>query len=227
MSQAGRAGAADRSVCFAACSRKVLASMVWKKSCRGAGWASLCTAGALAAPRLSRASSTVWYTASNTSRSRANFTWVLAGWTFTSTAVTGTVTDSTQPGNLPFMIWLRYPSSSAAVSSWDLMNRPLTKNTCMDREPRPWSGPVMKPFTATSPPRPAMGTSPRAKSRPRAAYTAESSFPSPGVWRASWPSLMNLKEISGWDRARCCISPPTAAVSALSLRMNFSRAGVL
>ena len=28
----------------------------------------------------------------------------------------------------------------SAVSSWDLMNRPLTKNTCMDREPRPCRG---------------------------------------------------------------------------------------
>ncbi len=31
--------------------------------------------------------------------SRANFTVVLAGWTFTSTAVTGSVTDRTHPGN--------------------------------------------------------------------------------------------------------------------------------
>ena len=81
--------------------------MVWKKSGFAAGTVSRRAAGALAAPRLSRASSTVWYTASNTSRSRANFTWVLAGWTLTSTAVTGSVTDNTQPGNLPFMIWLR------------------------------------------------------------------------------------------------------------------------
>ena len=115
----------------------------------------------------------------------------------------------------------------SAVSSWDLMKRPLTKNTCMDREPRPWRGPVTKPDTATSPPRPSTGTKPWANSRPRAAYTADSNRPSPGVWRASTPSLMNLKEMSGWDRARCCINPPTAAVSALSLRMNFSRAGVL
>ena len=107
------------------------------------------------------------------------------------------------------------------------MNRPLTKNTCMDLEPRPIRGLVTKPVTAASPPRPSTGTRLRAKSRPRAAYTADSSFPSPGVWRASAPSLMNLKEISGWDKARCCMRPLTAAVSALSFRMNFNRAGVL
>ncbi len=45
--------------------------------------------GAGRAVRRPGQSSTVWYTASNTSCSRANFTWVLAGWTFTSTAVTG------------------------------------------------------------------------------------------------------------------------------------------
>ena len=85
----------------------------------------------------------------------------------------------------------------------------------------------MKPETAVSPPRPWMGIRVLAKSLPRAAYMAESSRPSPGVWRASIPSLRNLKEMLGWDRARCCISPATAAVSALSFFMNFNRAGVL
>lgn len=84
--------------------RKVLASMDWKKSCRGRITCSGdFSCAATAPPRLSRQSNTVWYTASKTSRSRANFTWVLAGCTFTSTAVTGTVTDSTQPGNFPFI----------------------------------------------------------------------------------------------------------------------------
>ncbi len=42
--------------------------------------------------------------------------------------------------------------------------------------------------------------------------------------------LAVLDELKGnirWDRARCCMRPVTAAVSALSLRINFSRAGVL
>ena len=55
----------------------------------------------------SSASMTVWYTASNTSCSRANFTCVFAGWTLTSTAVTGSVTSSTQPGKRPLRSWLR------------------------------------------------------------------------------------------------------------------------
>ena len=102
----GAAGFFSPPVCRA---RNVAASMVLKKSWR-AGAVSVwgdCGAALWGAPSRSRQSSTVWYTASNTSRSRANFTWVLAGWTFTSTAVTGSVTQSTQPGNLPFMIWLR------------------------------------------------------------------------------------------------------------------------
>ena len=79
--------------------------MAWKKSCRGFTVSAALGPGAdTGPPCLSRLSSTVWYTASNTSRSRANFTWVLAGWTLTSTAETGSVTDSTQPGNFPFMI---------------------------------------------------------------------------------------------------------------------------
>ena len=81
--------------------------MDWKKSCRGFTVSPAGLGAGAGAPSRSRQSSTVWYTASNTSRSRANFTWVLAGCTFTSTAVTGRVTDSTQPGNFPFMIWLR------------------------------------------------------------------------------------------------------------------------
>ena len=36
-----------------------------------------------------------------------NFTSVLAGWTFTSTALAGKVKCSTQAGNLPAIIWLR------------------------------------------------------------------------------------------------------------------------
>ena len=107
------------------------------------------------------------------------------------------------------------------------MNRPLTKKVCIPREPRPHSGFVTKPLTRTSPPRPSTGVSVRAKSRPSAAYTAESSFPSPGVWSASVPSLTKRNETSGRLRARCCISPFTAAVSALSFFINFSRAGVL
>ena len=55
-------------------------------------------------PHSARLSRTAWYTASKTAFSWANFTWVLAGWTFTSTAVTGRVTASTQPGKRPFMI---------------------------------------------------------------------------------------------------------------------------
>ena len=34
-------------------------------------------------------------------------------------------------------------------------------------------------------------------------------------------------ETAGRDRARCCLRPATAVVSALSFLMNFSRAGVL
>ena len=82
--------------------------MVWTKSCRGFTVSRTAFSGAgTAPPKASRASSTVWYTVSNTSFSRANFTWVLAGWTLTSTAVTGTVTASTQPGNFPFSSRLR------------------------------------------------------------------------------------------------------------------------
>ena len=86
----------------------------------------------------------------------------------TSTAVTGTVTERTQPGTLPFLIWLRYPSASAGVRSWDWMTRPLTKNTCMDRDPRPMRGLVTKPETVISPPRPSTAVRERAKSRPMA-----------------------------------------------------------
>ena len=47
---------------------------------------------------------TPYWTQSNTFRSERNFTSVLAGWTFTSTALTGRVKWSTQAGNLPTMI---------------------------------------------------------------------------------------------------------------------------
>ena len=50
--------------------------------------------------------STVWYTPSNTRLSETNFTSVLAGWTFTSTALGRVVTWRTQPGNLPTIFWL-------------------------------------------------------------------------------------------------------------------------
>ena len=87
--------------------RKLFASMDWKKSPRGFAAASGAGEAGPGPSRSARLSSTVWYTASNTAFSWANFTWVLAGCTFTSTAVTGRVTASTQPGKRPFMIWFR------------------------------------------------------------------------------------------------------------------------
>ena len=93
---------------FVPCSRKVFASMVRKKSPRGLDAASGGLTGDGAGPPLSASvSSTVWYTTSKTAFSWANFTWVLAGWTFTSTRFTGSSTASTQPGNFPFMSWFR------------------------------------------------------------------------------------------------------------------------
>ena len=56
---------------------------------------------------------------------------------------------------------------------------------------------------------------------------AERSFPSPGVWSSSLPSRMYRRESSGRLRAICATRVPTAAASAASDFMNFSRAGVL
>ena len=60
-----------------------------------------------------------------------------------------------------------------------------------------------------------------------AAYTADSSCPSPGVWSTSAPSRSSLKDTSGWLRARWVTTPVTAVPSVLSFFMNFIRAGVL
>ena len=78
--------------------RNSAAVMVWKKGF---------SAGLGGLPSSSSAEVTVWYTASNTVLSDTNFTTVLAGWTFTSTASGGRVMCSTQPGNLPFSSRLR------------------------------------------------------------------------------------------------------------------------
>ena len=53
----------------------------------------------------SRAARTAWYTALNTARSLPNFTSVLAGWTFTSTALSFTSRWSTQAGKRPTIFW--------------------------------------------------------------------------------------------------------------------------
>ena len=56
---------------------------------------------------------------------------------------------------------------------------------------------------------------------------ADRSFPSPGVWSSSLPSRMYRRESSGRLRAICATRVPTAAASAASDFINFSRAGVL
>ena len=56
---------------------------------------------------------------------------------------------------------------------------------------------------------------------------AEDSLLSPGVWSTSFPSRMNRKEISGWDRAILSSTPATELPSAASFFRNFMRAGVL
>ena len=94
---------------------------------------------------------------------------VLAGWTFTSTMSRGSSTSSTQPGNLPFIMRFEYASSSAAVRSWDLTSRPLTKNVCMPRVPREAMGEVTKPVTPMSPSAPLTSRSESVNSRPREA----------------------------------------------------------
>lgn len=53
----------------------------------------------------SSADRTAWYTAENTWRSLPNFTSLLAGWTFTSTALRRMSRWRTQPGNLPTIFW--------------------------------------------------------------------------------------------------------------------------
>ena len=78
--------------------RNSAAVIAWKKGF---------SAGLGGLPSSSSAEVTVWYTASNTVLSDTNFTTVLAGCTFTSTASAGRVMCSTQPGNLPFSSRLR------------------------------------------------------------------------------------------------------------------------
>ena len=68
---------------------------------------------------------------------------------------------------------------------------------------------------------------PRASSRPRTAYTALCSCPSPGVSSSCFPSRRNFTLTSGWDRATRWTTANTAAPSAASFFINFSRAGVL
>ena len=53
------------------------------------------------------------------------------------------------------------------------------------------------------------------------------STPSPGVSSSCLPSRINLTLTSGWDRATRWTTPKTAAPSAESFFINFSRAGVL
>ena len=78
-----------------------------------------------------------------------------------------------------------------------------------------------------SSPEPLTWVKPRASSRPRTAYTADWSCPSPGVSSSCFPSRRNFTLTSGWDRATRWTTAKTAAPSAASFFINFSLAGVL
>ena len=108
-----------------------------------------------------------------------------------------------------------------------LTKRPLTKKYWYPRVPRQQAGRDTKPDTLISSPEPFTGVKPRAMSRPSTAYRAERSAPSPGVNSSCFPSRRKRTDTSGWDRAVRCTATKTAAPSAASFFMNFSRAGVL
>ena len=93
--------------------------------------------------------------------------------------------------------------------------------------PRPKAGDEVKPVTAIFSPLPETGSMPRAVSRPRSAYTADSSRPSPGVKKTSSPSRFRRTETSGLPRAQCRAADMQAEASERSDLRNFSRAGVL
>ena len=123
--------------------RNCWAGMVWKAVWRGVTVSWGLGLSSTAAGRVwsrSRAARTAWYTAPNTERSLPNFTSVLAGWTFTSTALRFSSRWRTQAGNLPTIFWFLYASSRAAIISRDFTCRPLTKKNCQFRLARQQAG---------------------------------------------------------------------------------------
>ena len=93
--------------------------------------------------------------------------------------------------------------------------------------PRPKAGEDVKPVTDMASVLPETGSMPRAVSRPRSAYTADSPRPSPGVKKTSSPSRFKRTDTSGLPRAQCMAAAMQADASERSDFKNFSRAGVL